>query len=226
MEIGDNLIIFPSEDKTDNSYLGGWDIKTVNENLTFSEHYLNLVDTTNLTYIIGNEERLLGGENGSIGTFANAHIEAVESTTDADGYAYFDIVSDMILVGHTVTIEAHGDENGDRIGVSQKVFLRLEGDDFSTSPTEIPNTAGTRKVRVPLTIYPSCSGSQPLIDVPVAPNSFTITPTVNCAIVGGDFHSDSSGTVTLSVRMDGNTTATETCTIEWDGGPGSLRYEY
>ena len=226
VENGDNLIIFPSEDKTDASYLGGWDIKSVGENLTFSEHYLNLIETTNVTYIIGNEERLLGGEDGEAGTLANAHVEAVESTTDTDGYAYFDVVADMILVGHTVTVEAHGDENGDRIGVSQKVFLRLEGDDFSTSPTEIQNIEGTRQVRVPLTIYPSCSGSQPLIDVPIARNSFTITPGENCAIVGGDFHTDSSGIVTLSVNMDGNTTATETCTIEWDGGPGSLRYEY
>ena len=223
---GDNLIIFPSEDKTDASYLGGWDIKTIGENLTFSEHYLNLLDTAELTYIVGNEQRLLGGENGEVGTLANAHVEAVESTTDAEGYAYFDIVSDMILAGHTVTIEAHGDENGNRVGVSQKVFLRLDGDDFSTSPTEVPNSQDIKEVRIPLTINPTCSGSQPLIDVPVASNSFTITPAENCAIVGGDFHTDSSGTVTLFVDMDGNTTVTENCTITWDGGPGSLRYEY
>ena len=223
---GDNLIILPSMNKTDASYLGGWDIKSVSESLTFSEHYLNLLYTANLTYIVGNEERLLGGENGAVGTLANAHVEAVENITDVDGYAYFDIVADMILAGHTVTAEAHGDENGDRIGVSQKVFVRLDGDDFSTADTIVPNSVSIKQVRVPLTIYPSCSGSQPLIDVPVATNSFTIAPASNCAITGGDFHTDSSGSVTLSVNMDGNTTATENCTISWDGGAGSLGYEY
>ena len=53
---GDNLIIFPSQGRTDASYIGGWDIKAVSDILTLNEQYTNLVQDNTLTYLIGNEE--------------------------------------------------------------------------------------------------------------------------------------------------------------------------
>jgi len=229
---GDNLIIFPSQGRTDASYIGGWDIESVSSNiLTSSEQYTNLVQDNTLTYLIGNEERLLGGENGAAGTLATAHVEP-NYTTDNNGYVYFDIVFDAILAGHTVTVEAHGNEDGYRVGVSMKTGLRLDGDSF-TAPeeTKVPNSGGLEKARIPITINPTCVGNQPLIDVPLAPGSFHVESGVHCKIDQdeSDFHTDGSGTVTIAINTDGNTTDTggvDECVITWDGDISSLLYEY
>ena len=227
VEKGDNLIIFPSQGRTDASYIGGWDIQSVSDILTLNEQYTNLVQDNALTYLIGNEERLLGGENGAAGRLATAHVEP-NYTTDNNGYAYFDIVFDSILAGHTVTIEAHGNENGSRIGVAMKTALRLDGDSFSAPDTQVPNSGEVEKARIPITINPTCVGNQPLIDVPLSPGSFHAEPGKNCQInrAESDFHTDGYGTVIIAVNTDGNTTATEDCTITWNGNISSLLYEY
>jgi hypothetical protein len=227
VKVGDNLIILPSEEKTDASYIGGWEIKEVSSYLQFKEYYYNLSDTMNLTYIVGSEKRLLGGENGTTGILANAHVEK-NYTTDNDGYVYFDIVFDPILAGHTVTVEAHGDEDGNRIGIAMKTALRLDGDSFTAPDITIPNYGGLNVVRVPISINPTCSGTQPLIDVPVNPNSFQVTPAKNCFIVSGvsSYHTDGQGTVSIAVQTDGNVTAAENCELTWDGDITSLVYEY
>jgi len=224
---GDNLIIFPSEGKTNASYIGGWDIQSVSSSLLLNEQYTNLVEANALTYIVGNEERLLGGENGAVGFLATAHVEP-DYTTDNDGYAYFDIVFDSILAGHTVSVEAHGDENGNRIGISMKTALRLDGDSFSAPDTIVANSGDIEKVNIPLSIKPSCTGSQPLIDVPVNPNSFHVTPALNCQIIPekSEYYANGYGTVLIAVQTDGNATASENCTIKWDGDISSLVYEY
>ena len=232
VEKGDNLIIFPSQGRTDASYIGGWDIKSVSDILTLNEHYLNLVQSNSLTYIIGNEERLLGGESGAVGTLAVAHVEP-NYTTDNNGYAYFDIVFDAKLAGHTVTVEAHGNEDGNRIGVSQKVALRLDGDSFTAPDTVIPNTGGTVEARIGITINPTCVGTEPLIDVPINPNTFHIEDKgkLHCQIDQdqSDYHTNGYGAVTIVVNTDGNITETggvDECTITWDGDITSLLYEY
>jgi hypothetical protein len=226
--VGDNLIIFPSANRTDISYLGGWNIENVSNSLTLSGNYI--VDTNKtdrLTYLIGNEERLLGGENGSIGELKVAHVEMVQPETDLQGYAYFDIIYDFELAGHTVSVEAHGEENGKRIGTSGKVFLRLDGDNFYADDVLIPNNQQTKRtVRMHLSIQPSCSGNRALVDTPVSSASFEITPAENCQIVGVDKRTDGYGNIMIDVATDGNVTATAQCTLSWQGGPGSLRYEY
>ena len=227
VENGDNLMIFPSEGKTDPSYLGGWKIKEVNDDLILEAFYYNLPTTANLTYIIGNEQRLLGGENGSVGVLANAHVEP-SYVTDNKGYIYFDIIFDPILAGHTVTVEAHGVEDEKRIGTAMKIALRLDGDSFTAPDTLIPNDGGLEVVRVPISINPTCTGTQPLIDVPVNPNSFHVTPEKNCYIIPdiSEYKTDGSGAVSIAVQTDGNITATEKCTLKWDGDISSLVYEY
>ena len=227
IEVGDNLIIFPSEEKTDVTYLGGWNIDSISNILTLGGSYTNLVSENNLTYIIGNEERVLGGSNGNIGTLTVAHVETVESETNNDGYAYFDIISDFMLAGHTVSVEAHGDENGKRIGISKKIFIRLDGDDFSANDITVSNDQNrTLNVTMHLKINPSCSGDQPLVDVPVSPRSFETEPTEHCKIVGADTSTDDSGNISVSIQTDGNATAASSCTVKWQGGPSSLGYEY
>lgn len=222
----DNLIVFPTSGAYEIPYLGGWNINGVSKGLALSGSYNNINTIHNLTYIIGNEKRILGGENGSVGLLTAAHIEVTEAITDSQGFASFDVVFDPRLSGHTVVIEAHGDENGRRYGIAKKTFLRLPGDNFSASDIEIFNTGGVHTVGVPIAINPSCTGQEALIDVPISSSSFTVEPSKNCAIVGGDFHTNSSGVTSVEVFTDGNITASETCTLSWEGGPQSLGYEY
>ena len=231
VKAGDNLIIFPSQGRTHVSYIGGWDIKTVSDILTLNEQYNNLVQDGSLTYMIGNEERLLGGRNGEAGRLAVAHVEP-DYTTDNNGFAYFEINFDPILAGHTVTVEAHGNEDGHRVGVAQKVALRW--DDFTAPDIKVSNSGGTEVAYIPLTIdlqAQGCSGNQPLIDVPVNPNSFKVDPSKHCQIdkENSRFYSDAYGSVKIVVNTDGNisdTGGTDDCTIKWDGGITSLLYEY
>jgi hypothetical protein len=229
VKAGDNLIIFPSQGRTHVSYIGGWDIKSVNDILQLNEQYNNLVQDSSLTYMIGNEERLLGGENGEAGRLAVAHVEP-DYTTDNNGFAYFEINFDPILAGHTVTVEAHGNEDGHRVGVAQKVALRW--DKFTAPETKVSNSGGEEIAYVPITIDLSgCTGNQPLIDVPINPNSFQVSPTQHCEIDEDNsiFKTDGYGRVKIAVQTDGNTTDTggaDDCTIKWDGGITSLLYEY
>jgi hypothetical protein len=220
----DNLIIMPTQRASDINYMGGWSIAGVGKELQLYGTYNNIQSTKNLTYIIGNEQRLLGGNNGAIGIETVAHMEAVDSTTDRNGFAYFDIVFDPALGGHTVIIEAHGDEDGSRFGIAKKEFLRL--DDFSAPDVEIVNSGGVQNVEIPISIEPGCIGNQHLIDVPINPSSFSVEPVKNCTIVGGDFLTNSGGNVKLEVLSDGNFTVSKKCTIRWKGGPQSLQYEY
>lgn len=225
---GDNLIILPSEGKTNSAYIGGWDISAVGKNnLLLVESYNNLENTTNLTYIIGNEKRLLGGENGTVGIPANAHV-VQDYTTDNEGYAYFDIVYDPILAGHTVVVEAHGNDDGNRIGTAMKIGLRLDGDSFTASEVVVPNTRDLQIAQMHLRINPSCTGDQPLIDVPTNPGSYHIDPIEHCQIIfeNSDFKTNGYGNVKIAVQGDGNVTAAESCTLTWDGSVSSLFYEY
>ena len=225
---GDNLIIFPSQGRTDASYIGGWDIASVGESLTFRNYYNNLVTETSLTYIVGNEERFFGGEYGEGGESAVAHVEQ-NDITDENGYVNFNIVSDFTLAGHTVSVEAHGNEDGNRIGVAQKIFIRLPGDDFSASEVTVPNDHNTtRKVTMHLTINPECTGNQWLMETPVNPKSFNAEPTEHCKIVVAETErsTNEKGNIKVAVKTDGNETAALQCTISWNGGPGSLMFEY
>jgi len=229
VEVNDNLIIFPSENRTNIAYLGGWNINDVSEQLLLDGNYTNIPVIDKLTYIIGNEERLLGGDNGSIGDLATAHIELVDTETDVNGYAYFDIVYDFVLAGHTVSVEAHGKHRGKRVGIAEKIFLRMENDAFIANEKKVPNNRlGTRYVTMSLRINPSCSGDYALMDTPVSPQSFEVEPADHCRIDYGktEDHTDGHGTLVVAVQTDGNVTAAADCTVSWNGGPGSLYYEY
>jgi len=226
---GDNLIIFPSRGRSDISYIGGWGITDISTNLSLAGEYLNIPSEVNsLTYIIGNEERLLGGEYGGIGELATAHIEIVDNETDENGYVQFDVVYDFALAGHTVSIEAHGNDRGRRVGVSSTISLRLDGDNFYANPVSVSNDGNLQYARMHLRIQPSCSGDVPLVDVPVNPRSFTVEPVESCRIDydNTSTEADGYGNVYVAVLTDGNVTAAADCTVSWNGGPGSLYYEY
>lgn len=120
----DNLIILPTVDTTDVTYLGNWQVAGVNNNsnLSLAERSPNLKTTNGLTYVIGSETRYdLGGS-------ASAHVEypSDTNTTSGDklGFFYFDVVYDPELIGETIFIGAH--TSGNRMGTATVVLLELE----------------------------------------------------------------------------------------------------
>ena len=119
----DNLIILPTAETTDPTYLGNWEIGAVNTNLTLVENSFNLETTEDLMYVIGNETRYdLGGS-------ASAHIEypddsntSIESE-ELEGFFYFDVVYDPALRGETIFLGVH--TSGNRIGTATAMTLEL-----------------------------------------------------------------------------------------------------
>ncbi|MEA1879708.1 MAG: hypothetical protein U9N11_03575 [Campylobacterota bacterium] len=220
----DNLIIFPTSGAHEIPYLGGWNINSASNSLALFGNYNNINNINNLTYIIGNEKRILGGGNGSVGVLTTAHIQVTDPVTDSQGFAHFDIVFDSALGGHTVVIEAHGDEDGRRFGIAKKTFLRTS--DFVASPVVIPNSGGEGLVPMYPKIVPGCVGNQSLREVPT--HNYSIKPSDHCYIISSksDTYANENGYVSIYVVTDGNTTGSKDCTLSWKGGAGSLSAEY
>jgi len=109
---GDKLIILPTSQRHDISYLGDWKIHAVEGNtLKLNGVAYNLETTDQINYVVGNEATYVPGYGSAV-----AHVEQRDENgttarvTNDDGYAYFDVVYDLSLVGHIAIVGAH---NGD-----------------------------------------------------------------------------------------------------------------
>ena len=122
----DTLMIFPTAQNSDPSYLGNWRISAVEQGrLTLSGSAFNLETTDGLSYVIGNDKLYIGGVT------ATAHVEPPreDGTTDTpdtpteelEGFTYFDIIYDAELIGREIVVGAH--TNGNRMGVSSVITL-------------------------------------------------------------------------------------------------------
>jgi len=113
---GDKLIILPSSNRHDASYAGDWDIHKVEGSaLTLWGAAYNLETTDQLNYVVGNDSTYIAGYGTAV-----AHVEkndANGTVTNSDGHAYFKVVYDPSLIGHTMVVGAH--TNSDyRIGAA------------------------------------------------------------------------------------------------------------
>ena len=226
--VGDSLIIVPSSGKTGIEYLGDWKITAVGAGLTLRENSFHLESTGGLTYVIGNEERFLGGTSGR-GQVAVAHIESVKNTTDSNGFTYFDIVFDPVLAGHTVTVGAHTD--GNRMGVGKVIGLRAA--EFFGGPVTVPNSGGIQYATMTLGIDPGNGATEHLVDVDIAASSFSVEPAKDCSLNydASDLHTDAGGRVYLAINTAASTAGSDTdeasvCTVKWAGGITSIYLEY
>ena len=238
VEVNDNLIIFPSEDKVDPSYIGGWNIDGISSSkLILSGVYSNLNSTNKLYYVIGDERRLIGDEGiGQIGV-ADVKLVDGETETNVNGDVFFDVTFDSILAGHTVTLEAHGTDNGERIGIAKRAGLRWG--DFSASPVAVSNNKNKtiiKEVKMNLTINTEGGGSEWLVGTNIVPSSFTVVSNSeggDCIILldepPSDFFTGNSGQVIIAVKIvDTNVTNKDPidCTVNWKGGMSSIYSEY
>jgi hypothetical protein len=131
----DTLIVLPTEDTTDVSYLGNWQISSVNSNtnITLQERAFNLETTEGLSYVIGSETRY------DLGGTASAHIEysdgnsTLNSVSD-EGLFYFNLVFDAQLTDQTIILGAYSGEN--RIGTATYLTLVVEEPEEEEETTE------------------------------------------------------------------------------------------
>ena len=114
---GDNLIVLPSYDKYNPAYLGNWKVyKAEGATITLLDAAYNLETTDKLNYIVGDESIYVSGYGNAV-----AHVEKQDSngtvSTNSDGYAYFDVIYDLALIGYSYAVGAHTTD-GYRIGAA------------------------------------------------------------------------------------------------------------
>jgi len=216
----DHLIILPSMSGFKKDYLGGWTISTIddNNNLTLAEDYYG-ADTSSLHYVIGNKERLLGGD-----TVAVADIQSTTGTyiTDENGNVQFIVKYDPILVGHTLSLSAVAyDDNNTRSGIALRSNFRGEG--YSYSAEDVANDGGNHNSTIAITILQS--GGEPLANVDIVPNSVSVLPKDQCDInqSASNFTTDNNGQFTVSINTKG---PSGKCTVSWIAKNSSIFYEY
>ena len=239
----DKLIIIPSEGRTDPSYLGGWTIGEVfDHSLNLIGSYSNIKNKSGLSYLIGNERRLLGRN------IVTADVQAIdlESITDEYGMAYFKVTYDPELVGHTITLEAHTDSDV-RVGVAKIVKPVANNSimQYISKSRGVENSGSDEFLAVKLylkidstmyrTIPPDSDtlALYPIVDLDIDPSSFSMdaNSSAHCNIdeKKSSFHVLDDGTVNLVIQTDGNTSDTggvDRCGITWNGDEEALGYDY
>ena len=231
VKVGDTLIVIPSQGKTGKDYLGDWKIIQKGNDLQLRERSYGLESTGGLTYIVGNRERVLGRTIAVADVRTKAGRDSNNSSTNSRGFTQFDVVFDPVLAGHTATVGVHTE--GNRMGAAKIITFR--GGKFIASEAKVLITGETEYARMRILIDPGKGGTEDLMDVDLVPSSFSVEPLSNCRInyQRSNFHTDFTGSVHIAVDTfvgtDSNGTqgsGSEVCTIKWEGGAGSIYYEY
>ncbi len=117
----DTLIIIANDQEHKPYNLGGWDIKSVDNESTLSLISLEPGEPVpDVSYVIGDEYRY----DACSKTLMNAAASTFESTEVKDGIAYAELRYVPAMVGKTVFIYANSVLEDKRIGISRKVTLK------------------------------------------------------------------------------------------------------
>ncbi len=117
---GDRLIVIPATNTTSKFYLGDWSIKSHTATaLTLEEEYDD-VNTNGLTYVVGNENRVLVINGKSKTAIADISSPDDNFKTDAQGNMQFVVSYDPDLKGKTFYLAANGPSGEKRIGTALK----------------------------------------------------------------------------------------------------------
>lgn len=220
----DRLIILPTSDRTDQSYLGNWTIDEVlsNHELNFREEYYGNLEE-NLTYVIGNEERVVGGN------LAVAHIVSPsgEYETDSGGGLKLEVCFDPALVTHTVSLAASTVNDGNRIGVGVKDFFRWSK--FNSTTVTFDNDGALHAAGIRL----GAEGlGVDLANIRVETSSFIVKTKPHCKIdptMPTIVVTDDAGVAAIRVVTDGNISSTggvNECSVTWNKTVGSIVSDY
>jgi hypothetical protein len=220
----DRLVIVPNPSKYDSTYLGNWTLDSVlsGTELALTEEYYG-IDESNLSYVIGNENRYVDGYGVAVADIAT---KADGYMTDENGNVQFDVKFDPILAGHTVTIAANA-YDGERTGVAKIAGLRW-GHYYSSS--ELLRIDGSDH-NVTLSVGISNIADEPLEPLVGMKLSHTgiVSSSAQCDInstATGDIVTDSNGEFTVVISTFIGLGDDEECTIEWSKSNSSIYREY
>ena len=133
----DRVIILPSNGKLDKYYLGDWSIKShTNTSVSFDEIFSG-TNTDDLTYIVGNEKRIIINNNIEQEALADISSPNGSYLTDDKGNVQFVVKYDPALKGEYFYVAANADSNGKRIGTALESIFFYGGYQFRSIITEI-----------------------------------------------------------------------------------------
>ncbi len=132
-KVGDALIILPTTDRQESTYLGDWKVTKVGANLELgAEPVYNLETMDELSYVVGDEKCLYRGQITNVHAQAPDDSNSTKKTSETDkGLTYFDVVFDESLAGQGVFIGVH--VTGMRAGTGGLVILPSSVDTNTTT---------------------------------------------------------------------------------------------
>ncbi len=140
----DRVIILPSAGKLDKYYLGDWSIKShTNTSVSFDETFSG-TNTDDLTYIVGNEKRIIINNNIEQEALADISSPTGSYLTDDQGNVQFVVKYDPALKGEYFYVAANADSNGKRIGTALESIFFYGGYQLRSIITEININSGGR----------------------------------------------------------------------------------
>lgn len=122
-KVGDALIVLPTTDRQESTYLGDWKVTKVGANLELgAEPVYNLETMDELTYVVGDEKCLYRGQVTNVHAQVPDDSNSTGTPSELDkGLTYFDVVYDQTLAGRGVYIGAH--VSGMRSGTGRLFIL-------------------------------------------------------------------------------------------------------
>ena len=132
-KVGDALIILPTPDRQESTYLGDWKVTKVKNNLELgAEPAYNLETMDELAYVVGDGQCLYGGRITNVHVQSPDDMNSTRKISERDkGLTYFDVVYDKKLSGKGIYIGVH--VTGMRSGTARLFTLPSASDTNSTS---------------------------------------------------------------------------------------------
>jgi hypothetical protein len=223
-ESEERVMILPYNSAYSKDYLGGWTIDEVlnNQRLNLSEEYYGST-ATNLRYIVGDQGRLLNGNEATAHVIADVGYDHTYQI-DENGIVKVVVVYDPVLVGHTLSLSAVSYNGSSRSGTSSRESFRGNGYIHSFAPSNTIDI-DDQSHNIDLSIAISPTGEW-LDNVTISPSSISLTSSQCTLNVANSNLNVISGHVSLVIDTHVVAGGDDTCEIDWAATNGSIYYEY
>jgi|GEM_PF-3568563 hypothetical protein len=219
----DRVIVLASNSHSGKEYMGHWSIEDISssESLTLKETYYGSKIKTGLKYVVGDEDRLLNGNVATADVVGSA--DNPDYTIDDNGTAQIEVVYDPAFVGHTYTIAVNSYTSKSRSGAA--IINNFRGNGYVCNDVTVPANGDTQDAVLAIAILNPNGGTVWLDNVDITAQSLSAEPKKQCSI---DFDNSNLHVKSGHVLVKVNTTAgtSDTCTIHWAAGNGSILMEY
>ena len=198
----DTLVVLANEDRVDSRYLGGWNIKDINNNQLILQSIYSGKKTDKLTFVIGNEKRY----NKYDYSIALADVDSADKsyTIDENGTATLKLRYGPYLVGKNVFIYANS-QSDQRVGIAIQRLLSGTGIKSTTYTCSGGSSGKTCDVKLSITMN---DRDEPVRYITVGGFVYD-----GCSLVSIDrTNTYRDGVVELHV----NAPANKSCDVTWD----------